>query len=153
MDGKKSKKSVTAKSRAKYKCPEKLAALISTINAVDEAPTDPDPANNPSLRLRSISQAIHDMSRMANDPAWTLVGAWPRITFDLTLDADGRIGFPAFETLDALIGVDAKRLRECEMCQRIFWARQDNMVACGPRCSNANRQRRHRERQYGKSRK
>lgn len=74
------------------------------------------------------------------------------------LDIDDRTGLITLrrdERLSALIGVQADRLRECEICRLVFWARQDNMVACSARCSAANRQRRLRERrsQYDRSKR
>jgi hypothetical protein len=62
-----------------------------------------------------------------------------------------------FETLDLdQSGENLRdRLRMCGVCGRIFWARQANMIACSPRCSNANRQRKLRENntQYAAARK
>lgn len=65
------------------------------------------------------------------------------------LDIDDQTGLIVVrqdEWLNALIGIEADRLRECEMCGRVFWARQNNMVACNSRCGEANRKRRQRER-------
>jgi hypothetical protein len=47
------------------------------------------------------------------------------------------------------------RLKKCGVCEQIFWAKQYNMVACDPRCSTTNRQRRLREKraQYEEARK
>ncbi len=48
--------------------------------------------------------------------------------------------------LAALIGkFDARRLRLCEICKRIFWANYKNSFTCEKNCLNALRQRRHRE--------
>lgn len=54
-----------------------------------------------------------------------------------------------------LIGIDASRLRVCANCRQIYWAKLSNSVACGQRCTDANRQRLFRERkqQYSDSTK
>jgi len=67
---------------------------------------------------------------------------WPAAS--LVIDQQGRFAVRE-EWVTALIGVEADRIRECEICQQVFWARQDNMWACSPRCSNARRQRKLRE--------
>lgn len=78
----------------------------------------------------------------------------PSYSVDLTIGDGGLIEKRPSSQMDALVGVIADRLRVCDFCEQIFWARQDNMVACNPRCSNANRQRLKRERdaQYEASR-
>ena len=49
--------------------------------------------------------------------------------------------------LAALIGkFDGNRLRICEMCSRVFWAKREESVTCSPPCSSTLRSRRHRER-------
>src|SRR5215470_2799791 len=68
---------------------------------------------------------------------------WPSAS--LTIGQDGRFAVRQEGWVTALIGVEADRLRECAVCQVIYWARQSNMFACSPRCSNALRQRRLRE--------
>jgi hypothetical protein len=77
---------------------------------------------------------------------------WPSAS--LTIE-QGRFAVRRDEWITSLIGCEADRLRECEVCQRIFWARMDNMQACTPRCSNARRQRKLRESraQYEEARK
>jgi hypothetical protein len=77
-------------------------------------------------------------------------------SFQVLIDIDPNTGLTIAVRntwLEALIGIEAKRLRVCKICQRIFWARQDNMLACGSKCSAANRQRllRERKRQYTES--
>jgi hypothetical protein len=47
--------------------------------------------------------------------------------------------------LHHLIGVDVSRLRVCEVCDHIFWAKQENSFACGTKCSGTRRQRKLRE--------
>jgi hypothetical protein len=67
---------------------------------------------------------------------------------ELDIDDRGEIIVRQDGWLEALIGVQADRLRECEICRRIFWAEDTRSRACPTRCNNALRQRKWRERQY-----
>lgn len=48
--------------------------------------------------------------------------------------------------LEGVKGIDADRLRICEICNEIFWAKRKDSETCSKSCFNALRQRRHRER-------
>lgn len=37
--------------------------------------------------------------------------------------------------------IEAERIRECPVCEKLFWAGRLNQSACGPRCSNVQRAR------------
>ncbi len=45
----------------------------------------------------------------------------------------------------ALDGIIGDRLRSCEICSKIFWARRKESETCSGKCSNKLRVRRHRE--------
>lgn len=101
-------------------------------------------------RMPDAWQATSQYDVMDGEPRWQ----WPRA--DIGIDPEtGLIGVMKNEWLLDLIGVEADRLRECKICQRIFWAWQNNMVACNSKCSNVNRQRTLREKQaqYEQARK
>src|SRR5262245_1482832 len=78
---------------------------------------------------------------------WTMMDAgtvakpwrWPWSAITHAIGDDGRISSPELDMLTAWIGVEAKRLKECRHCQRIFWATRIDMVACGKRCAGAVR--------------
>lgn len=72
---------------------------------------------------------------------------WPLISFELVIDADGKIGPHYHNMLNALWGIEAKRLKECQYCQRIFWASRINMTACSKRCGGNLRAKTFREKQ------
>src|SRR5262249_53902499 len=84
---------------------------------------------------------ISDNERNARAGRWR----WPRIEIEIKINAEGKFVAREYALLTPLIGCEAARLRECAICQSIFWARQDNMKACSTSCSNANRQRAFRE--------
>lgn len=60
--------------------------------------------------------------------------------------ADNRIRIVRDPFLDALEGVDGSRIRECEICRQIFWAKRIDSKTDSPRCMNALKQRRFRQR-------
>jgi len=68
---------------------------------------------------------------------------------------DGKVQFAPRTEVKRLEGVIADRVRVCDVCDRIFWAQWNNMVACSSRCSATARQRRRRagQAQYEQARK
>ncbi len=46
---------------------------------------------------------------------------------------------------DAVDGIAADRLRICEICQRVFWAKRQDSKTCSPLCLNTLNVRRHRK--------
>lgn len=60
-----------------------------------------------------------------------------------------RLGNPVAAAVD---GEEVARLRECERCQRIFWARNIGSRGCSKKCANALRQRAHYNQYYRKER-
>lgn len=60
-----------------------------------------------------------------------------------------RLGNPVAAAVD---GEEVARLRECQKCQRIFWAYNIHSRACSKRCANVLRQRDHYNQHYRKGR-
>ena len=75
----------------------------------------------------------------------TIRKQWPTMSIELTIMNDGRINSLENDVRAAMLGVEARRIKECRICQQIFWATRIDMVACGKRCANALRQRTFRE--------
>lgn len=65
---------------------------------------------------------------------------------DVIIDNQGTIRVVNDEFLDAIDGVEITRIRECEICNRIFWAGRINQSACSTACAHALRNRRYRAR-------
>ncbi len=59
---------------------------------------------------------------------------------------DGRIQVQSDVFDAAIIDVEASRIRECAICNRIFWAKKSGSKACSNKCANALRVRLYRER-------
>jgi hypothetical protein len=199
VKGKKGKKSVTRKSRAKYICPDKLNRLIELANSVPsnivlppveairkqveiEAKGDEAKAKKlfwVSLReyLRGVpgefltqfpnthfEEISYETVRTIRNAIYLLASFGPghtatnliRIEVVFDYGSGGRIQIrDSDDWWRILLDTDLSRLRLCAVCKRVFWARQDNMVACDPRCSTANRQRllRQRRKLYEESRR
>jgi hypothetical protein len=75
---------------------------------------------------------------------------WPQLTISLVIGSDYRVSAPEQYHMTALIGIDARRLRECRVCWRIFWAsrveKTGGPYGCSAQCNNTLRQRNHKER-------
>ena len=53
-------------------------------------------------------------------------------TFEVQLKRDGTIGKVHKGLSEAVIGVDLDRIRTCEICSRIFWAKRTESSTCSP---------------------
>ena len=60
-------------------------------------------------------------------------------------DEDGKIQFIKSTIVTVLEGVEAGRIRECPICQNIFWAGRTDQQCCSPRCRKIWHTRRWRE--------
>lgn len=65
-------------------------------------------------------------------------------TTSFEIGKDGRITFQNDKVIKALEGIDIKRLRICEVCNRIFWANRLEKLGCSDRCNQTLRTRRKR---------
>jgi hypothetical protein len=65
--------------------------------------------------------------------------------FGVRLSREGTIGKVTNQVFQSYIGVDLDRVRACEICNRIFWAKNKKSETCSKPCLNALRQRRHRK--------
>jgi hypothetical protein len=64
----------------------------------------------------------------------------------LTLDGDGKILIQTGPLLELVKGVEARRIRQCSECKRIFWAGRMDKFACTKKCVQRRRVRLWRER-------
>ena len=95
-----------------------------------------------SLRriIRVANQHLQDMSTSLEDFAAL------RTTSYMSVDEHGRIYLRKDELAEAVEGVEAARIRECEVCKRIFWAGRIDQRGCSLRCNDILRKRRYRAR-------
>lgn len=64
----------------------------------------------------------------------------------LTIDASGNLRLEPGLLLKIIEGVEAKRIRQCSECKRIFWAGRIDKLACNTKCLQRRRVRLWRER-------
>lgn len=65
-------------------------------------------------------------------------------TTSFEIGKDGKITFQTDKVIRALEGIDIKRLRICEVCNRIFWANRLEKIGCSDKCNQTLRTRRKR---------
>jgi hypothetical protein len=53
-------------------------------------------------------------------------------SFEVQLKREGTIGKVRKGLSEAVIGVDLDRIRTCEICSRIFWAKRTESSTCSP---------------------
>jgi hypothetical protein len=96
--------------------------------------------------VRTCRQSLRDIIRGTQTKQRESL--WLSLSFpsNVMIDKNGiiRVGLDEFSR--AIDGVDARRLRECQICGYIFWARRITQYACTTNCANALRVRRWRER-------
>lgn len=63
----------------------------------------------------------------------------------INVDDDGRVYLGKDRLTRAIEGIEIARLKECVICQRIFWAGRITQRCCSKQCANTLRVRRHRE--------
>jgi hypothetical protein len=95
------------------------------------------------IRMVLYTIARHEAARPlcpANQPGPHLEGLISTRT-----DAKGILRVVHDPLLQALEGVEAKRIRECKRCGKIYWAGRVDMPGCSKECTHALRQKRYRE--------
>lgn len=60
---------------------------------------------------------------------------------ELTIDDNGRLALKPAPLTEHLLGVEVRRVRECPICEHIFWAERMDQPACSKRCNNIRRSR------------
>lgn len=75
----------------------------------------------------------------------TFLSPFPDINVSLHIDQQGQIAIKPDELLDALLGAEAERIRQCPICNSIFWAGRIDQKGCSKQCANIIRVHRCRE--------
>src|SRR5262249_14175338 len=63
----------------------------------------------------------------------------------LTLDNEGRVTFELTKLGKCILGVEMHRIRQCPICDKIYWAERKDQPCCSKSCAGALRTRRWRE--------
>lgn len=74
------------------------------------------------------------VTRMMGGPSWFII------------NKEGRIEIRPNPLEEALAGVEAARIKRCEVCEHVFWAGRMTQKGCSARCGDILRKRRYRER-------
>jgi hypothetical protein len=108
----------------------------------------------------TIDDAVREYTfiRESHDKLQKIIGmaerrnSWLRLVYPLetsgtiTVNKDGVVEISHDRFAAAVAGVDATLIRECQNCQRIFWAGRKDKNSCSPACAHVLRNRRYRER-------
>ena len=78
-------------------------------------------------------------------PGTPLVSTFSGLKVTLRIGEQSRIEIKTDELLDALVGVEASRIRKCPICTSMFWAGRIDQKCCTNKCANVARVRRSRE--------
>lgn len=93
-------------------------------------------------KLRVISRFIN-----AENPAEAAYLSPQLKTYgQILVDDDGKLYVGRDKFAAAIDGVEASRIRECAICQRLFWAGRKTQQGCSTACAHALRNRRYRAR-------
>src|SRR5262245_49741457 len=177
MDMAQKQQTTLTPSRAKNRCPPMLETLIRQVNEIDGDTEIYGHMKSLCKGVHELAQLAALPVGMRDGYATAVVGTdeewehfcqglpgkpwrkwpemniqkwqWPQTVVELVIDSDGRI-LPVDFVLSALRGVEARRLRECRVCQKIFWAsrldRKGGPYGCSSQCNNTLYQRDSRER-------
>ena len=96
--------------------------------------------------VRTCRQSLRDIIRGTHTKQSESLWLSLSLPSNVMIDKNGiiRVGLDGFSR--AIDGVETRRLRECEICGYIFWARRITQYACTTNCANTLRVRRSRER-------
>lgn len=102
------------------------------------------------LRLKTIRSVLYTIARICSDNQHTselvLGGTHLENLVSVRSDAAGKLRIEHDSLLRALEGVETKRIRECPICGKLYWAGRLDKPACKTECDHVLRQRRYRER-------
>lgn len=96
-------------------------------------------------QLQAAQQVLREIARVKSAQRIELTNR--AYLAGLNVGLDGKIGVVLSPICEALQGVEANRIRECEnpKCGRVFWAGRSDQPCCSKVCANARRVRRWRE--------
>ena len=77
---------------------------------------------------RNLLRTIASMDKREN--AAIKMFAYGLVGTELTIDREGRLQFDAGPLIAAVNGIEADRIRQCVMCEKIFWARRTDQKCC-----------------------
>jgi hypothetical protein len=133
---------------------EKLAGVPDSFFEDIQAPDDSSYLILKYDKFTLVRRVVRELARLAplglherrgrfyqlkNQGDWI----WP--TSQIYIDRHSGVITERKDLLSALVGVEAQRVRECEVCRRIFWAQREDRWTHSKKCSDTQRQRRLRD--------
>ena len=93
-------------------------------------------------KLRLISR----LANVENSQGGFFLAVQLKSSAEILIDDRGELYIAKDRFASAIDGVEAKRIRECAVCYRIFWAGRIDQPSCSTACAHALRNRRYRAR-------
>lgn len=125
--------------------PDDLSS-VSLVSAIYEALYRFNLCLEVRRRLRQIISATVRSNQPALSFREAVLGFLQRIEIssEIVIDSSGILQLSSDDFAETVQGLEAGRIRECPICQRIFWAHPISKMSCSPRCRNLFNVRRHR---------
>lgn len=95
-------------------------------------------------KFRKLIRIAHASSERQGLAHWFFMDR-VSVHASLRVDKDGIVEISLDSFAETISGVDATRIRECNDCQRIFWAKRKDQSCCSKDCANRYHVRRYRE--------
>jgi hypothetical protein len=125
----------------------RFPAFRSFMDGVDVKEEIPVVMVQRCLRLKTIRSILYTIARCHDQSmnGLLLSGAYPENLVFVRADAAGNLRIEHDLILRALEGVEAKRICECPICGKLYWAGRLDKPACRTECAHVLRQRRYRK--------
>ena len=100
-------------------------------------------------QLKTIRSILYTIARLhSNNPLTTTsvpVAPYLENLVSVKTDAEGNLRIQHDPLLQALEGVEVRRIRECPICGELYWAGRIDKPTCKVKCAHVLRERRYRE--------
>jgi hypothetical protein len=99
--------------------------------------------------VRESREMLRDIARHAKSHSY-YISSLPKTRLSLShgsisIDSHGRLNYSPPPFIKAIEGVEAARIRECEVCDQLFWAGRLDQKTCTTKCAKVLRTRRWRQ--------
>lgn len=124
----------------------RFRSFMAGVNVSEEIPVQ---MVQRCLQLKTIRSILYTIARLhSNNPLTTTsvpVAPYLENLVSVKTDAGGNLRVEHDPLLQALDGVEVRRIRECPICGELYWARRIDKPTCKAKCAHVLRERRYRK--------
>ena len=124
----------------------RFRSFMAGVNVLDSIPVK---MVQRCLQLKTIRSILYTIARLHSNNQLTTasvpVGQYLENLVSVKTDAGGNLRIQHDPLLQALDGVEVRRIRECPVCGALYWAGRLDKPACKYKCVHVLRQRRYRK--------